>query len=123
MQKLGWGLSALFGLFMLGASVTPKLMGMTVADDSMAALGWPEAPLLLIGVLELLATLLYLIPATGTLGAALLMAIFGGAIATNLQGHAPLFSHTLFSVYLGALMWAGLVLRDPRLRRVFPLTR
>jgi hypothetical protein len=123
MQKLGWALSALFGLFMLGASVTPKLIGMPEADESMVALGWENSPLLLIGVLELIGTLLYLIPATGVLGAALMMAIFGGAIATNLQGNADLYSHTLFSVYLGILMWGGLALRDPRIRAVFPLAR
>ena len=122
-QKLGWGLSGLFGLFMLGASVTPKLTGMAAADESMVALGWTGSPLLLIGVLELVGTLLYLAPPTGVLGAALMMAIFGGAIATNLQGNAPLYSHTLFSVYLGILMWGGLILRDPRVRAVFPLVR
>lgn len=121
--KLGWGLSALFGLFMLGASVTPKLIGMPEAEESMVALGWQGAPLLLIGVLELIGTALYLLPMTGVLGAALMMAIFGGAIATNLQGHAPLYSHTLFSVYLGTLMWGGLILRDPRIRAVFPRVR
>ena len=120
MEKLGWGLSGLFGLFMLGASVAPKLMGMAVAEQSMQALGWEGSPLMLIGVLE---TLLYLIPATGVLGAALMMAILGGAMATNLQGQAPLYSHTLFSVYLGALMWSGLILRDRRIRSVFPLVR
>ena len=123
MEKLGWGLSGLFGLFMLGASVAPKLMGMPVAEQSMQALGWEGSPLMLIGVLELVATLLYLIPATGVLGAALMMAILGGAMATNLQGQAPLYSHTLFSVYLGALMWGGLILRDRRIRAVFPLVR
>lgn len=122
-EKLGWGLSGLFGLFMLGASVTPKLIGMAAAEESMVALGWQGSPLLLIGVLELAGTLLYLLPATGVLGAALLMSIFGGAIATNLQGNAPLYSHTLFSVYLGILMWGGLILRDPRIRAVFPLVR
>lgn len=122
-EKLGWGLSGLFGLFMLGASVTPKLTGMAAADESMVALGWQGAPLVLIGVLELLGTLLYLLPATGVLGAALMMAIFGGAIATNLHANAPLYSHTLFSVYLGLLMWGGLILRDPRIRAVFPLVR
>ena len=122
-EKLGWGLSGLFGLFMLGASVTPKLTAMAAADEALVALGWQGAPLLLIGVLELLGTLLYLLPATGVLGAALMMAIFGGAIATNLHGNAPLYSHTLFSVYLGIIMWGGLILRDPRIRAVFPLVR
>ena len=122
-QKIGWALSGLFGLFMLGASVAPKLLGLAVAQDALTALGWPDAPLMLIGSLELVCTLLYLFPPTGVLGSALMMAILGGAMATNLHGQAPLFSHTLFSIYLGIFMWGGLILRDPRMRAVFPLAR
>ena len=120
---IGWVMSGLFGLFMLGASVAPKLLGLAVAQGSMTALGWVDAPLMLIGSLELIATLLFLIPSTGLLGAVLIMAVLGGAMATNMQGNAPLYSHTLFSLYLGMLMWGGLILRDPRIRAVFPLVR
>lgn len=123
LTRLGWVLSGLFGLFMLGASVAPKLLGLPVAQETMAALGWPTAPILLIGVLELICTLLYLIPATSTLGAVLMMAILGGAMTTQLRAESPLFSHTLFSLYLGILMWGGLWLRDARLRALFPLRR
>ena len=119
-KMLGWGLSALFGLFMLGASVLPKLAGMAVADQAMVALGWNGSPLLLIGTLELVCTVLYLYPATGLLGASLMMAILGGAITTNLRAGAPLASHTLFGIYLGVMMWGGLILREPRIRAVFP---
>lgn len=122
-QKLGWVLSALFALFMLGASVTPKLMGMAVATDTMAGLGWPTAPVLLIGVLELVCTLLFLFPPTGLLGSVLMMAILGGAMVTQIRAGSPLFSHTFFSLYLGVLMWGGLVLRDPKVRAVFPVVR
>lgn len=118
-----WGLSGLFALFMLGASVAPKLMGMPVAQETMAALGWPEAPVRLIGWLELTCTLLFLIPRTGLLGAALMMAILGGAMVTQIRADSPLFSHTLFSVYLGIAMWGGLILRDARIRAVFPFRR
>lgn len=122
-QKIGWVLSALFALFMLGASVAPKLLGMAIAPDTMTALGWPEAPILLIGCLELLCTLLFLYPPTAVLGSVLMMAILGGAIATHLRAGSPLASHTLFGIYLGVLMWSGLVLRDPRVRAVFPVSR
>ena len=123
LRRTGWVLSALFALFMLGASATPKLAGMEVARQTMVALNWPDAPLMLIGVLEVVTTLLFLMPATGLLGAVLMMAILGGAMATNIHGGAPLYSHTLFGIYLGIWMWAGLILRDPRIRAVFPLTR
>jgi hypothetical protein len=119
--RIGWGLSALFTFFMLGASVAPKLLGMPVAQQTMAALGWPDAPVILIGCLELVCTLLFIFPPTGLLGAVLMMAILGGAITTQLRAGSPLASHTLFGIYLGVLMWVGLVLRDPRVRTVFPL--
>ncbi len=121
--RLGWVISALFALFMLGASVAPKLLGMPVAQETMAALGWPEAPILLIGVLELVCTLLFLYPPTAVLGATLMMAILGGAMVTQIRAGSPLFSHTLFSIYLGVWMWGALILRDARIRAVFPLLR
>lgn len=121
--RVGWGLSALFGLFMIGASVAPKLLGLPVAQETMAGLGWAEAPVLLIGVIELVCTLLFLFPPTGLLGAVLMMAVLGGAMVTQMRAGSPLASHTLFGVYLGILMWGGLILRDARVRAVFPLIR
>jgi hypothetical protein len=122
-RRIGWTLSGLFGLFMLGASVAPKLMGMPVAQETMAALGWPDAPLMLIGTLELICTLLFLFPPTGLLGAVLMMAILGGAMVTQIRAGSPLASHTLVGIYLGVAMWGGLILRDPRIRRVFPFVQ
>ena len=55
------------------------------------------------------------------LGAILLTGLFGGAIASHLRLDNPLFSHTLFGVYLGLMIWGGLWLRDERVRRVMPL--
>ena len=121
--RIGWVMSGLFAVFMVGASATPKLAGMAVAREVMIGLGWPGAPLILIGCMELGFTLLFLFPPTALLGAVLMTALLGGAIATNLQGHAPLFGNTLFGTYLGAVMWLALTLRDPRIRAVFPLVR
>ncbi len=123
MHRVGWALSALFGLFMLGASVLPKLAGMAVATDTMTALGWPQAPVMLIGILELTCTLLYLFPPTALLGGILMMAILGGAMVTQIRADMPLYSNQLFSIYLGLLMWGGLWLRDPAFRNIFPFRR
>lgn len=43
------------------------------------------------------------------------------ALATQIRAENPLFSHILFSVYVGLFMWGGLWLRCPRLRELFPL--
>ena len=123
MAWTGRVLSALFVLFMLGASVTPKLFGMQVADDTMRQLGWPDGYVLMIGIIELVLVLLYIFPKTSVLGAVLMMALLGGAMATQIRIGNPLFSHILFSVYLALFMWGGLWLRDLRIRTLFPIMR
>jgi hypothetical protein len=117
----GWVLSAVFAVFMLGASALPKLAGMAVATDTMAALGWPDAPVFWIGVMEAGFTLLFLWRRTALVGAVLMMGVLGGAMATQIRADSPLVSHVLFSVYLGAFMWGGLWLREPRLRALLSL--
>ncbi len=121
MVTTGWVLSGLFAAFLLVASAAPKLVGASVATDSMAQLGWPQGYVLMIGLLEVACVLLYLWPRTSVLGAVLAMGLLGGAMATQLRVQNPLFSHVLFSVYLGLFMWGGLWLRDPALRALFPL--
>ncbi len=117
-------LSGLFVLFMLAASIAPKfLMADMVAEQNMTPLGWPAKYLLLIGVIELACVILYVVPRTSLFGAVLMTGLLGGAIATNLRVENPLFSHTLFGVYLGLVMWGGLWLRDASLRAVFPVRR
>jgi hypothetical protein len=123
MHWTGWTLTGLFALFMLGASVAPKLLGLPVAEQTMAELGWPAGYTIMIGVIELAGTLLYLYAPTSLLGAILMTGLFGGAIATQVRAESPLFSHILFSFYLAAFMWGGLWLRDERLRAVLPLMR
>lgn len=123
MTRTGWVLTGLYALFMLGASVTPKLLQMPVAEETMAQLGWPAGYAMMIGVIELALVILYLIPRTSILGAILTMALLGGAMATHIRAGSPLFSHILFSLYLGLFMWGGLWLRHPRLRALFPFDR
>ncbi len=123
MTRLGWVLSGLYILFILGASVYPKLSGMPIADETMVSLGWEGSPVLMIGILELICVLLYAVPATAVLGAVLSMAILGGAMTMQIFADMPLLSNKLFSIYLGLFMWGGLWLRSPRLRAVFPLAR
>ncbi|MFA4892571.1 DoxX family protein [Brevundimonas sp.] len=117
-------LSGLFVLFILAASVAPKLlMSDMVAAQTMEPLGWPEKYLMLIAAIELGCVILYVIPRTSLLGAVLMTGLLGGAIATNLRVDMPMFSHTLFGIYLGLAMWGGLWLRDPSLKAVFPIRR
>jgi hypothetical protein len=116
-------LSGLFAIFMLGASVAPKLFGLDAAREALEPLGWSADHLLMIGLMELAFVLLYLWPRTGTLGAILMTGLLGGAVAAHARVGSPLFSHTLFGIYLGLFMWGGLWLRSPRLWALFPLSK
>lgn len=89
----------------------------------MAELGWPSGYAFMIGLIELTCLVLYLIPRTSLLGAVLMMGLLGGAMATQIRVGNPLFSHILFSLYLGLFMWGGLWLRDQRLQALFPIVR
>jgi hypothetical protein len=120
---LGRGLTAAFALFMLAASIAPKLAGAAVAGNALAALGWRPESALPIGLVELGCLLLYLWPRTSVLGAVLTTALLGGAMAAQVRVGSPIFSHSLFSVYLGVVMWGGLWLRDPALQALYPWRR
>ena len=49
--------------------------------------------------------------------------LLGGSLAANLRVDNPLFSHTLFSIYLGVAVWVALWLREEKIRGVFPLVK
>jgi DoxX-like family len=74
-------------------------------------------------IVLLACTVLYVIPRTAILGAILLTGYLGGAVATHVRVGSPLFTHMLFPVYVGLLIWGGLYLRDERLRALIPLRR
>jgi hypothetical protein len=64
---------------------------------------------------------LYAFPRTTVLGAILLTGYLGGAVATHVRIGSPLFSHVLFPIYVAALIWGGIYLREWRLRALVPL--
>lgn len=123
MTIAGWVLTGLFALFIAGASVVPKFFMPEIADATMDELGWPGGYVTMIGVMEAGFLILYLIPRTSLLGAVLFTGLLGGAMATQVRAEMPLWSHILFSLYLGAFLWGGLWLRSPWLRTVFPIRR
>ena len=114
-QWTGRALSTLAVLFLLMDSIM-KIMKADLAVKGSVELGYPEGVVFGLGVVLLLSTALYAIPRTAVVGAILLTGYLGGAVATHVRVGNPLFSHLLFPVYLGVFIWAGLVLRDVRLR-------
>ncbi len=78
------------------------------------ALQWPMELMPTVGTILLVCTILYIIPRTSVLGAILLTGYLGGAIASHVRVSNPLFTHTLFPIYIALLIWLGLYLRDNR---------
>ncbi len=115
-------LSALVVLFLLADAIM-KILRLAPVLASMQPLGLDPALALPLGVLLLLCTVLYAMPATAALGAVLLTGYLGGAAAIHVRVGNPLFTHALFSVYLGVALWLALWLRMPALRALLPLTR
>jgi hypothetical protein len=108
-------LSTIAVLF-LGFDTAIKLIGVKAAVEGTALLGFRAEDLLTIGLIEVVCLVLYLVPRTAVLGAVLWTGYFGGAIATHLNAESPLLTHTVFPIYVAALIWGGLYLRDPRVR-------
>ena len=99
-----------------------KLVKPQIVVQTTVQLGYPEDVILPVGIVLIVCTVLYLIPATAVLGAILLTGYLGGAVATHVRVGAGIFP-ILFPVILGALIWFGLYLRDERLRVLVPLSR
>lgn len=120
-----WAGRALSGLAILFLVMdgTMKLVPLQPVIDTMAQLGWPSDPMTArtLAILTLVPTLLYAIPRTAILGAILLTGYLGGAVATHVRIGSPIFSHDLFGVYVGIILWGGLWLRDARVRALIPL--
>ncbi len=110
-------LTVLAVLFLLFDAVA-KVLRAQPAIEGTIQLGYPESTVTTIGLVLLACTVLYVIPRTSVLGAILLTGYLGGAVATHVRVLNPLFSHTLFPVYVGVLIWLGLALRIDALRRV-----
>lgn len=111
----GWILSGLACAFLLLDGVM-KLVQPAVVVDTTVGLGYPQHTITGIGISLLVATALHLLPRTAFLGALLVTAYLGGAVATHVRAGSPLFSHLLFPVYVAVFAWAGYALRDARVR-------
>jgi len=100
-----------------------KLIPLDVVITTSQELGIPTHLARTLGMLTLVCTVLYAYPRTSVLGAILLTGYLGGAIYVQVRAASPMFSHTLFGVYLGLLAWSGLWLRNAQLRALIPWQR
>lgn len=112
---IGGVLTAVPTLF-LAFDAAMKLLRMPQAVEGTVALGYPPGVLVPLGLVQLACLVAYLLPRTAVLGAILWTGYLGGAVATHVRLENPLFTHTLFPIYVAVLLWAGLWLRRPSLR-------
>ena len=111
-------LSALVLLLMFFTAVF-GLLKPAMAAQGFAKYGYPDGSMLRITIVELACAIIYAIPNTSVLGAILLTGYLGGATATHVRVGEPFF----LPIIVGVVVWAGLFLRDHRLREFMPFRR
>jgi hypothetical protein len=123
-RLLGRILSGLVVAFLLFDAAI-KLVPLAVVTETMDRMGYGSSDNLArsLGLITIICTVLYSVPPTSILGAILLTGYLGGAIASHLRIGSPLFTHTLFGLYLGLMVWGGLWLRDKNLKSLIPFRR
>jgi ABC-type Na+ efflux pump permease subunit len=109
---IGWTLTGLIVLVFI-KSMSMKLLGSPEAIKHSLALGLSAQTQKVLGILELLSVILFVIPRTGLLGTLLLAAYLGGAIATHIE-HAQSAS---MAIIIQCLLWITAAIRFPELSR------
>ena len=107
-------------VLMMGVGGAFAFSGSPQVVEGMSKFGYPASAVLLVGVLELVSALVYVVPRTAVLGGILMTGYLGGAVATHVRVGDPGWP---LAVILGIFVWAGLYLRDERIRALLPLRR
>lgn len=123
MNKSLWAgriLSGIAILFLLFDGVMKFFMDKLPPEalEAGAALQWPIELMPTVGTILLICLFIHIIPKTSILGAILLTGYLGGAVASHVRVSNPLFTHTLFPIYVAVLIWLGLYLRDKRVKTI-----
>ena len=104
----------LIALFLIGASAIGKFTQWEGKSEMFAKMGWSEAVMVKIGIVEVVIAILFLIPRTSFVAAILLAAYLGGAVATHVRVGDPF----LFPIIIGVVAWISLGLRKPDVFRL-----
>lgn len=118
-RRTGRALTGVAALFLLWDALIKVTVNVHVVEG-LGRLGVPVHLATTLGALELTLLVLYLVPATELLGAVLLTGFLGGATVLHLRVGDPWPTHVLFASYVGAFLWAGLLLRRPAYRVLLP---
>jgi DoxX-like family len=112
-------LTILTVLFLLFDAIGKLVMPPQVVQAS-ARLGFSRELTMSLGVALLCFTALYIYRRSSLFGAVLLTGYLGGAVAAQIHAGSTPFE-TMFPILFAVMVWAGLVLRDPVIRSVFPV--
>ena len=113
-KKLGWGLSLLVVAFLIFGSASGKFTEWPGKQEMFAKFGYDIELMKIIGVVEVLVSIIYLIPRVSLFGAILLTAYLGGATATHVRVGDAFY----FPIIIGCLVWVGLGLRNPKVKEL-----
>lgn len=105
-------------LFLLFDAITKVIKERHTIETS-AKLGWQPEAIQALGFVLLVSTILYAIRRTAVLGAILLTAYLGGAVAASILAHYPF----VFPVVFGIIVWLALWLRDGSLSTHLPVRK
>jgi len=108
-RVIGWILSILISLFLIGPSAMGKFLDWEGKPEMMQKMGFTVDLMKKIGVLEIILAILFLIPRSAFIGAILLTGYLGGATVTHLRMGEPFF----MPVLIGIFVWIALGLRNP----------
>jgi hypothetical protein len=103
------------------SSATWKLTRNPLYVTEFGRIGWSQGALTGLALLQLACLALYLIPPTAVLGAILLTGYLGGAIAAYVRIGEPY--PVLVPLSTSLIAWAGIFLREERLRALLPFRR
>lgn len=107
-------------MFLMGA-----LMNLLQTEEAVAgatALGFPESSVVYLGLILLVATVLYIVPQTSGFGAILLTGWLGGAVATHII-HGDSVFQVVFPVLFGIIVWVALWLRQGKVQALASLKK
>jgi hypothetical protein len=107
---IGWILTSLLALLFLW-SAAMKFIGGPEMEKNIAGMGLTLSSLRVIGIVEVLSVLLFIIPRTGILGTLLLAGYLGGAIATHLEHGQPV----IMPLIVSCVLWITAAIRFPEL--------
>lgn len=108
-NKSNWRYLWVLPILMLIVSSIPKILSMEFMVENMEASG-AEISLPLLGAIELLCAIIFIIPRTRNIGFLLVTAFLGGVISAEWMAppHMP-----ITGVILQILLWAGMYFENP----------